>query len=679
MENKNTKIIKVRFCVIFLAIAIALILPKITNATTITVPVDYPTIQQAVNAAGVGDEVYVQAGTYYEYVTINKSLTLQGEDRETTIIDGSGSGQVIYVTANDITISGLTVANGEIGIKSIPNYSINHVTIKDVIITLNQVGLNLTRSGGYLLIEDCIISNNIGVSYAHQFNNCIIRNNEIVGNSSGLSVSWGSNTLITNNNVHHNNGTSIHFDSMFNSIIEKNNIHDNGCGVEVGYVGSSNTIRNNIISHNSVGVRFHEPRVTNNRVYHNDFIDNTVQAQDDYSTNIWDNGYPSGGNYYNDYTGVDSNNDGIGDTPYTFNNNKDNYPLMQSLFNTPPVITSVFAPVDPVQIDTEITLEIEYTDNEDNVTSITIDWGDGNPPIVYSENLSTPFQKNHIYITPGIYSVTVTVIDEFDESDSKTYQYVVVYDPTAGFVTGGGWIMSPEGAFVAAPDLSGRVNFGFVSKYKKGQIKPVGNTRFHINTGNLKFKSTKYDWLIIAGAKAQFRGVGTINDSGNYGFMLSAVDAELTPGSLIDKFRIKIWDKDDGDNVIYDNNIFADETAEAATEIGGGSIVIHSVKNKSAQILQDNLVDKENIGLQVYPNPFNNKVFFEFNSQETTHARIDLFDATGRLVKTVFNNPVIKGIPYKIEFSSEINRDCYYVYRMILGEEIFNGKILHNK
>ncbi|MBT6005296.1 MAG: T9SS type A sorting domain-containing protein, partial [Prolixibacteraceae bacterium] len=171
----------------------------------------------------------------------------------------------------------------------------------------------------------------------------------------------------------------------------------------------------------------------------------------------------------------------------------------------------------------------------------------------------------------------------------------------------------------------------------------------------------------------------TINHSGNYGFMVSAVDAELTPGSLIDKFRIKIWDKDDGDNVIYDNNIFADETAEAATEIGGGSIVIHSVKNKSAQILQDNLVDKENIGLQVYPNPFNNKVFFEFNSQETTHARIDLFDATGRLVKTVFNNPVIKGIPYKIEFSSEINRDCYYVYRMILGEEIFNGKILHNK
>ena len=112
----------------FLVIVLALMLPENVNATTITVPDDYPTIQQAVNAAGTGDMVYVRAGTYYEHVTINKSLTLQGEDRETTIIDGSGSGMVIYATANYITMSGLTATNGEFGIVLINNWSILKIT-----------------------------------------------------------------------------------------------------------------------------------------------------------------------------------------------------------------------------------------------------------------------------------------------------------------------------------------------------------------------------------------------------------------------------------------------------------------------------------------------------------------------------------------------------------------------
>ena len=334
MENRKTKII-IKLWVIFLVIALALIIPKNIVAATITVPDNYPTIQLAVNAAFAGDIVYVQAGTYNEHVTINKSLTLQGEDRETTIIDGEGIGQVIYITANDITISGLTLANGENGIKAPSTIYINHLTIKDAIITLNsQMAFNIIHNGGNHLIENCIISDNTSVSYSHQFNNSIIRNNEIFGNQNGLTVGWGSNTLITNNHIHHNNGRGIHFDSMNNSIIEKNNIHHNGSGVTVGYVGSYNTIRDNIISHNSVGVSFHESNVRNNRVYHNDFINNTVQARDVYGTNIWDNGYSSGGNYWNDYTGDDLNNDGIGDTPYSFVNKQDNYPLINSLFNT---------------------------------------------------------------------------------------------------------------------------------------------------------------------------------------------------------------------------------------------------------------------------------------------------------------------------------------------------------
>ena len=82
-----------------------------------------------------------------------------------------------------------------------------------------------------------------------------------------------------------------------------------------------------------------------------------------------------------------------------------------------------------------------------------------------------------------------------------------------------------------------------------------------------------------AGSKAKFKGTGTINGEGNYGFMISAIDAELTPSTDVDLFRIKIWDKDDGDFVVYDNQLEAEDDADPTTMLGGGSIVIHTKDN----------------------------------------------------------------------------------------------------
>lgn len=81
--------------------------------------------------------------------------------------------------------------------------------------------------------------------------------------------------------------------------------------------------------------------------------------------------------------------------------------------------------------------------------------------------------------------------------------------------------------------------------------------------------------LVIAGGRAQYKGTGTINGSGNYGFMLTAIDEKLTPSTDVDLFRIKIWDKDNDGLVVYDNQMDdADDTAPS-TAIQGGSIVIH--------------------------------------------------------------------------------------------------------
>ena len=92
----------------------------------------------------------------------------------------------------------------------------------------------------------------------------------------------------------------------------------------------------------------------------------------------------------------------------------------------------------------------------------------------------------------------------------------------------------------------------------------------------MRFSSSdSYDWLVIAGARAQYKGSGTINGAGDYGFMLTAIDEKLTPSTSVDLFRIKIWDKV-SNALAYDNQLGKDEFGDDATALGGGSILIHS-------------------------------------------------------------------------------------------------------
>lgn len=178
------------------------------------------------------------------------------------------------------------------------------------------------------------------------------------------------------------------------------------------------------------------------------------------------------------------------------------------------------------------------------------------------------------YAAPGVYTASLTVTDKDGGASTKvTYQFVVVYDPAAGFVTGGGWIDSPEGAYTADASLTGKASFGFVAKYKKGQTTPDGNTQFQFKAGALNFHSTSYDWLIVAGANAKFKGVGTINGAGEYSFMITATDGDLLGGGQADGFRIKIWD---AGGTVYDNQMGQGDDSNDTTDLGGGSIVIHN-------------------------------------------------------------------------------------------------------
>ena len=142
---------------------------------------------------------------------------------------------------------------------------------------------------------------------------------------------------------------------------------------------------------------------------------------------------------------------------------------------------------------------------------------------------------------------------------------IAVYDLSAGFVTGAGTFQSPVGALTGSP-ASGRAQFAFHSNYLPGANVPSGNTQFKFKAGNFEFDSTAYEWLVVAGARAQYKGDGVIKgQTGTFKFMLTAIDGSLPGGSGQDKFRLKITGSAGG--VVYDNQMDASDGADPSTVI----------------------------------------------------------------------------------------------------------------
>jgi hypothetical protein len=165
----------------------------------------------------------------------------------------------------------------------------------------------------------------------------------------------------------------------------------------------------------------------------------------------------------------------------------------------------------------------------------------------------------------GLYRVTVTITDDDSGAMTSGESTFVIYDPAAGFVTGGGWITSPAGAYAARPSWTGKASFGFVSQYHKGVELPMGQTEFQ--AGDLNFHSTGYDWMVVSGAWVQVRGTGTINGGGRYGFLLTMIDGP-------DTLRMKIWDTNRGDAVVFDLQPNAGDEADPTTPLRGGQITL---------------------------------------------------------------------------------------------------------
>jgi hypothetical protein len=230
-------------------------------------------------------------------------------------------------------------------------------------------------------------------------------------------------------------------------------------------------------------------------------------------------------------------------------------------------------------IGSTIRVRASFTDVEvSDIHAALWNWDDGTtgPGTLVEANGAGVITGSHTYTLPGVYGVGISVSDGMTVT-ATSFDYVIIYDPAAGFVVGNGAINSPPGAYLPDPAMTGKATFGFVSKYQKGQSKPGGNTQFEFRTAGLDFRSSSYEWLVVAGSKAMFKGAGMLNGTGSYGFLISANDGAP------DRFRIKIWDKTRGDAVIYDNQLGAADDAAPTTAISSGQITIQTGKSgKSA-------------------------------------------------------------------------------------------------
>jgi parallel beta-helix repeat protein len=270
---------------------------------------DFHTIQAAVSRAGPGDTVFVHSGTYFEHFAVDKRLSLIGEDRDFTIVNGNETGSIINVTANYVSIQNFTIRKS--GVRPPYNSGIRVEYSTDSVISHNR-------------IED----NYDGISLYYSSRN-VVSDNMVTNNYNGISFYSSSNNVVSDNVVSSNSYNGLNLYSSSNNVISDNVITANSYnGINLVLYSGSNVLSSNIIFRNSAGINF-ALYSSNNMAYHNDF-NNTVQAQSS-STNTWDNGYE--GNHWSDYMGSDSNGNGLGNVPYFIDmNNLDNYPLMGAFY-----------------------------------------------------------------------------------------------------------------------------------------------------------------------------------------------------------------------------------------------------------------------------------------------------------------------------------------------------------
>jgi len=274
------------------------------------------------------------------------------------------------------------------------------------------------------------------------------------------------------------------------------------------------------------------------------------------------------------------------------------------------------------------------------------------------------------------------------------------------YVTGGGYLISENSHGDYAADDGKKNNFGFNVGWAKNYSRLKGNVNIIWRQDGIAYqaRTNTVSALLISQItaeppvyKAQIEysnvNIKQLCDEGCWsdgnGTILLTVYDYGEPGSNAapepDKIGIAVKDKNG--NLIFSSDAFVSQEI-TVQDLDGGNIQIHPAKTsttetsvtkgggrKAAYIESPTSESVESATLTVYPNPFSEKALFEFVSPVAGQARIDIYDLNGRLVKTIFDQQIESNVTYQADFIPSGLVSGTYIYRMILGNEVFNGKL----
>jgi hypothetical protein len=288
------------------------------------------------------------------------------------------------------------------------------------------------------------------------------------------------------------------------------------------------------------------------------------------------------------------------------------------------------------------------------------------------------------FTTPGIYTLQMNLTDQkgvttYANTNGDLEAIVVIYDPNGGYTVGSGSFPAAKGSIPSQPDLEGNVSFGFQSNYFKGATNPKGETQLGFQIGDFEFNALNFDYLVVSGAKAQFKGSGkVIGDQSGYNFVMTVIDGQVD-GTGVDKIHMKIYNKNTGE-IIFDNQPNVSEAADPVTaidaggmiEIGGSNPLAPTQKISNEALITENLLNQSTLGASVAPNPtqnYSNIKLESSNTREPIVVRVtDQFGRTIEVKKGLSAGQTIQlGAGYKVGM---------YFVELIQGEERRQVKLI---
>ncbi len=290
-------------------------------------------------------------------------------------------------------------------------------------------------------------------------------------------------------------------------------------------------------------------------------------------------------------------------------------------------------------------------------------WGDqSQPSIAYFAAGDSHVTGEHIYTQAGIYKVGLDFSESCLESADENYkQWMVIYDPAAGSVTGGGQLLSLQ---TSLPWMNQQQNaqFSFNVSYNQNRdTAPQGQTQLNLRQQGV-FRSNTIDWLVVRGDQALWQGTGTLNGEGNYGFTASVWDGRGTGANDAgDEIRIRIWDKNAGNALVYDNFETAGDIYDMTnptSRIVRGQIIIHPINAA-------NITASQQATLYNYPNTFTDKTIITFTAEKAGNYTLGVYDMRGKLVQQLWQGQAKEGQNYSIELDGTSWPKGIYVARLV--------------